>query len=230
VNFSILGAVLWISFVGITCCDGLAQLSDEGNDDPRGNIHIGTTLASPLNPTAPFSQFGWGVTSGAGYNFTRRHAVIGEFMWTHLFVTDSALAPVRAIAQDPNINGGGNLFAFTGNYRFELRGEKFGTYFIVGGGLYYRTVYLSRRAIVGTSIPCASVWAWWGATCAAGMVPAGQTIGSSNSFAPGGTGGIGFTARIGEAPYRVYVETRYHYAPNKGIDTQLIGVSVGFRY
>jgi hypothetical protein len=62
------------------------------------------------------------------------------------------------------------------------------------------------------------------------MVPAGQTIGSSNSFAPGGTGGIGFTARIGEAPYRVYVETRYHYAPNKGIDTQLIGVSVGFRY
>lgn len=221
---------LWTVLASIACCDGYAQLTEEGNDDPRGNIHVGTTLAAPLNPTAPFSQFGWGLSMGAGYNFTRRHAVIGEFMWTHLFATDSALAPVRAIALMPNVNGASNLFGFTGNYRFELRGSKFGAYFIAGGGLYYRTVYLSQRMILGTSIPCARVWIWWGATCTDGIVPAGQTIGDTTAFAPGGTGGVGFTARVGEAPYRVYVETRYHYAPTKGVSTQLIGVSVGIRY
>jgi hypothetical protein len=43
-------------------------------------------------------------------------------------------------------------------------------------------------------------------------------------------GGVGFTIRVGEAPYRFYVESRYHYAPTKNINTQLVAVTVGFRY
>jgi hypothetical protein len=51
---------------------------------------------------------------------------------------------------------------------------------------------------------------------------------STNTF--GVSGGVGFTARVGAAPYRVYAEARYHYAPTENISTQLITVTVGIRY
>jgi hypothetical protein len=43
-------------------------------------------------------------------------------------------------------------------------------------------------------------------------------------------GGVGFTMRVGEPPYRMYVESRYHYAPNRNISTQFLMVAVGIRY
>jgi hypothetical protein len=55
-------------------------------------------------------------------------------------------------------------------------------------------------------------------------------MGSAGSNAFGVNGGVGFTKRVGEAPYRLYVEGRYHYAPNKGISTKLATVTVGIRY
>jgi hypothetical protein len=221
-------ALLWISLLVIAYGNAYAQ--EEGDDDPRANTNLGMTLAAPLNPTARLVNLGWGITTGAGYNFTRRHAFVGEFMWNHLYASDGALAPFRAALQNPSLSGSGNLFALTGNYRFELRGKTLGMYFIGGGGLYYRTAYLSQKVTSGTTTTCAPTWLWWGYTCTSGTVTSNQTIGSSSSSALGGNGGVGFTARLGEAPYRVYVESRYHYAPSKRVNTQLIGISVGIRY
>jgi Outer membrane protein beta-barrel domain len=212
----------------IACCTAFAQ--DEGDDDPKGNVHLGMPIAAPLNPMARFTDFGWGFTTGGGYNFTRRHAFVTEFMWTHLFVPSSALAPIRAASQDPTIGGSGNLYAFTGNYRFELRGKALGTYFIGGGGLYHRDASLSRKVTTGTNITCEPTWSWWGFSCSSGVVTSNQTIASSSSTAVGVNGGIGFTVRVSEAPYRVYLESRYHYAPTKGVNTQLVSVTVGIRY
>jgi hypothetical protein len=62
------------------------------------------------------------------------------------------------------------------------------------------------------------------------MVVPNQQLGSTGSNAFGGNVGIGFTARVREEPYRLYIETRYHYAPSKNISTQLVTVSVGIRY
>jgi hypothetical protein len=56
------------------------------------------------------------------------------------------------------------------------------------------------------------------------------TVASSGSTAFGANAGIGFTIRVGEAPYRVYVESRYHHAPTKNVNTQLIAITVGIRY
>jgi hypothetical protein len=36
--------------------------------------------------------------------------------------------------------------------------------------------------------------------------------------------------RVGEAPYRLYTEARYHYAPTKSMNTQYIAVTVGIRF
>jgi len=221
-------ALIGVVILAVACSQVRGQ--DEGDDDPRANTNLGMPISAPLNPTARFAHLGLGTTVGAGYNFTRRHAVVGEFMWNNLFPTKELLTPIRVALQNPNISANSNLLAYTGNYRFELRGKALGLYFIGGGGWYYRNVHLSQKITTGSSITCTPTWLWFGFACESGTVTANQTIGSSSSSAMGVNGGIGFTARVGEAPYRVYVESRYHYAPNKGINTQLVAVTVGIRY
>jgi hypothetical protein len=212
----------------ITHCNVYAQ--DDSDDDPKANTNLGMPLSAPLNPAGRFVNLGAGITVGAGYNFTRRHAVIGEFMWNHLLTNNAALAPIRVALQNPDISGGGNLYAFTGNYRFELRGRALGTYLIGGGGWYFRTAHLSQTVATGSGITCTPVWLWWGFSCESGTVTADQTVASSTTHSLGFNGGIGFTARVGDAPYRMYVESRYHYVPSRGVNTQLVVVTVGIRY
>jgi len=206
--------------------------AQDRNDETRFNTNLGMTISAPLNPTARFVDIGWGTVYGAGYNFNRRNGVIGEFMWNWLSPTGGALLPIRAAAHAFDINGHGNLIALTANYRYELRGKVLGTYLIGGGGLYYRNARLNRSVITGTDVVCNPIWFWWGFTCQSGTVTSNETVASSSSSAFGGNAGFGFTARVGEPdpPYRVYVETRYHYAPNKHINTQLVVVTVGIRY
>jgi Outer membrane protein beta-barrel domain len=197
---------------------------EEANDNRKSNGHLGMPISIPLNPMGQFAKAGVGVTYGAGYNFTRRHAVIGEFMWDWLHPS------VNGLTGFSNLNGHSNLFVLSGNYRFELRGNTLGTYFIAGGGWYLRQSSITKTVVTGNEITCTPAWLWWGATCSSGVVTANQTLRSSSSSAFGANGGIGFTVRVGDAPYRMYVESRYHYAPTKFVNTQLIITTVGIRY
>ena len=207
-----------------------SMYAQKGNDDPSFTSNVGVHLSLPQNPTAHFLSEGWGVEYGAGYNFTRRHALIGEFMWNSLYPTNGALEPIRVALNSREIDGHAEVFALTGNYRFESRGRTFGTYFIGGGGWYYRDASLSKPIPTGIIITCDPTLIWWGYHCTPGAVIANTTIASTGSSAFGLNGGIGFTIRVGPAPYRFYVESRYHYAPTKNVNTQLVAITVGFRY
>jgi len=193
------------------------------------NSHIGALVSFPLSPTNQYVHTGWGVAGGAGYNFNSHHAIIGEFMWNRLYASDRALAPIRQALQSPDFDGESNMYVVTGNYRYEWRGRVFGAYAIGGGGLYYRTTNPSSLIVAGGNIPCAPAWMWWGFSCSSGLVTP-QSLGSVGSNAFGGNAGIGATMRVGEEPYRLYVETRYHYAPNKNVSSQLVTITVGIRY
>jgi hypothetical protein len=46
----------------------------------------------------------------------------------------------------------------------------------------------------------------------------------------GGNVGAGFTIKIGDPSYRVYIEPRYHYAPTKNVTTRLMVITLGIRY
>jgi hypothetical protein len=61
-------------------------------------------------------------------------------------------------------------------------------------------------------------------------VSASQTLASATSSALGGNAGGGVTFRVGGAPYRIYAEARYHYAPTRNINTQFVTVALGLRY
>jgi hypothetical protein len=222
----VLKVVISISFVTVACCVLYAQ--EESNDDPRVNANLGGILSLPLHPTKHFATIGGGVVGGAGYNFNRRHAVLGEFMFNRLSAADTAIDTLRTVL--PDTTGYTYLYSLTANYRLELRGNKVGTYLIGGGGWYHRINHISNSFTVPTGLVCTEAWVWWGAKCQIGSLVPNQVIGSSTSSAFGGNVGIGFTARVSEAPYRIYLESRYHYAPTNSISTQLIMISVGIRY
>jgi hypothetical protein len=183
-----------------------------------------------MNPTARAVHLGFGIMGGAGYNFNRNHGLVGELLWNDLFPTNEALSLIRTTFNNPELNADVHITALTGNYRFEVRGNRLGAYFLGGGGLYYRHTMFSKTVTTGSSTVCTPVWVWWGFTCTSGIVTANQTVGSWASTAGGVNGGIGFTARVGEAPYRVYLESRYHHAPESQMNLELVEIAFGIRY
>jgi hypothetical protein len=187
-------------------------------------------MTAPLNPIARVANGGLGLSVGGGYNFNSRHAIVGDFMWNHFTATNEALAPIRAALQTANVNGGGNLLAFTTNYRFELQRHGAGTYIIAGGGLYHRNAGVNRPIPTGTTITCQPGWRLFGFNCTSDTVFSDRTVVSSSSNTFGVDGGIGFTAHVGEPSYRFYMEARYHYAPSPTINTQIVAVTIGIRY
>jgi hypothetical protein len=201
------------------------------DDESKINSNLGFVISAPLSTTADVVNSGWGVAAGVGYNFNRRNALIGEFMWNRLSPNGQQLQPLRAAAlQASNLDGNSDLYVISGNYRFELRGEKLGTYVIGGVGWYHRASSLSREVTSGVGTTCTSAWLWWGFSCESGTVVSNQTIASSSASSWGANGGLGFTVRVGEAPYRVYVESRYHYVPFQGLTAKFVAVGVGIRY
>ena len=90
-----------------------------GNENPRATTNLGMPLTAALGPTSQHVSWGLGMSAGAGYNFNRNHALVGEFMWNWLYPTNSTLRPIQIALNTNKVNGHGNLFAFTGGYKFE---------------------------------------------------------------------------------------------------------------
>jgi hypothetical protein len=196
--------------------------------DQKFSSGVGTFSSAPLGPLSRYAKVALGANYDAGYNLSKHHAIVGEFMWNLLDPSDGALQPIRELTQTNNVSGHSNLFALTADYKYELSGRLLGTYLIGGGGWYIRTASISTAKPVEALAPCQPIVLWWGYTCASPTTT--ELTASSNSSAFGGSVGIGFTVRVGERPYRWYIESRYHYAPTKDIKTQLITLGIGFRY
>ena len=214
----------------ILAATGMLAAQEEAEENPKLNTNLGLPISVPLNPIGRFAGTGIGLVYGAGYNFNRRNSVTAEFMYDWLNPGGGAFTPIRGALQKNDISGHSDLYSLTANYRFELRGKSLGMYFIAGGGLYIRRSKLTKVVQNGTTTSCTSAWLYWGYTCTSGIVTVDQTLASASSSTLGANGGIGFTVLVGDAPYRMYVETRYHYAPTRNINTQLVMATFGIRY
>jgi hypothetical protein len=209
-----------------------AQMYDEyePDDNAKINSNLGVTVNVPVSSTADVVNTGWGFSTGVGYNFNRRSAFVGEFLWNRVYPNSNQLIPLRAALASNNLSATTDLFVVSANYRFELRGKLLGTYLIGGPGWYHRNTNLSQKVTSGLGTTCTSVWLWWGFSCVTGTVTSNQTVGGSGASSWGLNGGLGTTVRVGEAPYRLYFESRYHYAPNANIKVRFLTVTVGIRY
>jgi hypothetical protein len=220
---SLKAAVSVVLLVAVYCPGLVAQ-------DSKLNTNLGAGVTVPVNPTARFVDPSANLVVGAGYNISKHHSLIGQFMWAHLPPANEAFRAIRLLTGARDIDGSSNLFALTGNYRLGAQGRVFGVYFIAGGGMYHRRSSLSRRVVVGATTVCSPPWLWWGYTCVAGLVSDDETLIREGSTAFGGNGGVGFTIKINEEGYKFYVESRYHYAPNRHISTQIIPITLGFSW
>ena len=111
-----------------------------------------------------------------------------------------------------------------------MQGKSLGTYFIGGAGFYYRTVSLNQEVVTGSAVSCTPEWLFWGFVCTSGVVSSNQTLASTSSAAAGFNAGMGFTIKVGEPRYRLYIEARYHYAATSPANTQLIPITFGIRF
>ena len=221
-NLSRLSLVAWL--VGMICVQPVG-----GQDNEKINSNLGTSVSVPVHPTSDFAKLGWGFAAGVGYNLNRYNSFIGEFMWNRLYSTNAAAISSSAVASS---GGTSDVYSVTGNYRFELRGKRFGAYVIGGGGWYYRRNDLEHKVAVSPGTSCTPALVWWGANCTStsGTVISNQTLGTYGVNALGANAGLGFTWGVGEPPYRFYVESRYHYAPTSNINTQFVNCTIGIRY
>lgn len=216
-------AIVIIPFLG-------SLVAQDFEDESRLNTNLGFAVTVPVSSTSELTKLGTGVVAGAGYNFNQHHAFVGELMWNWLYPTDESLSPLRQALPSGNLDGHSNLFVLTANYRFEMRGQRFGTYFIGGGGLYYRNASLTQAVTPAAGTACSPAWQWWGFRCSSGAVIANQTRSSFSSSVFGGNAGIGFTIKVGEPSYRIYVEARYHYVPDTASNLRFVPITTGIRF
>jgi hypothetical protein len=224
-----LRSVLVVFLIAAAC--GRDARAQEG-ENSKITTNIGMGVSVPLNPTGRFVNNSVNFVVGVGYNVDKhkRHSIIGQFMWSGLSPDREAFLPIRAIDGFQRISGSSNLFTLTGNYRYQHQWKVFGLYFIGGGGMYSRQASLSRRVDVGLATVCQPIWNWWGYSCVSGIVSQDRTLISTGSTVFGGNGGVGFTIKITDDGYKFYVESRYHYAPTRGIATTLIPITLGFAW
>jgi len=205
--------------------------AQELEENSKVNTNIAFPITVPVGSTSDFAHLGSGIVIGTGYNFNRHHAFVGEFMWNWLYPTEESLAPLRPAPQKGDLNGHSNLFVFTANYRLEFRRQRFGTYFIAGGGYYYRNASRTETVTPAAGTACTAVWQWWGFTCSGGTVNVNQTSSSFPGGVFGGNAGMGITFGLTNEPrYRMYIEARYHYAPGDTFNLRFIPIMIGARF
>jgi hypothetical protein len=205
--------------------------AQELDSDNKLNSNIGLPVTIPVGSTSDFTHVGTGIVTGAGYNFNRHHAFVGEFMWNWLYPTEESLNPLRPNTPTGNLNGHSNLFVLTANYRLEFGGQRFGGYFIGGVGYYYRNASRTEVVTPPAGTACTPVWQWWGFACSGGTVAVSQTNSSFPGGVMGGNAGTGIILRpSGESHYRIYIEARYHYAPGNTFNLRFIPVTIGIRH
>src|SRR5437660_11474754 len=100
---------------------------EECGDECRVNTNLAMVINVPVGSAAKVVGTGWGIVGGAGYNFNKRNAIVGEFMWNRVYPTAGALQPLQSALETRDLRGNTDLYALTTNYRFELRGRTVGT-------------------------------------------------------------------------------------------------------
>jgi opacity protein-like surface antigen len=162
--------------------------------------NIGGTLAVPLGKSADRTDVGGGFTLGLTYNPAMWGGVQFEYgaAWSNLKNT-SGLAQIA---------GHGFLQYFDLNLLVHpvhhQRGVGF--YLVGGGGLYYRSVTVTKYE--GTTLaPYCDPWLYY---CSAVPVSASSVLGSRSSWDWGLDAGAGITFAVSPAA-RLYFEVRYHY-------------------
>jgi hypothetical protein len=158
------------------------------------------------------------VTGGVFFN--RYFGITGNFMFNQLGITRSELN----LLNQPD--GNARVYSFTADPTLRLPlGHRWSAYLLAGGGYLRRTVQFTQPTLAQTFV----FDPWWG-YFGPGLVPVNQILGTvtSNSGAVDVGGGVNIP--LPRTGFHLYVESRYFHGFTSNTNTQVVPVTVGFRW
>jgi opacity protein-like surface antigen len=191
---------------------------------PKFNFDIGGGIGFPSSTLSSFANSGGDFVVGGGVNLGQFLGVNAEYMYQDLPPKQSVIALTGAPGGSARQN------SLTGNVLLHLaERHKFGVYGIGGIGWYHRSWDLTAPTLaIGTT--CLPSYAFWGVVCSNGLVSATQVLASGSANAFGWNIGAGATYRLGESHFKIYAESRVHFAYYSGINSRVIPLTFGLRF
>ena len=190
------------------------------------NFKLGGGVSVPTNPIGRYLGLSGNVVLGAGANVGRHNSFGADFMWSGLSPEASLIRPSALPI------GSVNVYAITGNYQYSIdsiSASPLGVYVTVGGGWYDRRASVRRSYTIPPATVCQPVYNWWGYACDAGGFVSPFVV-SRGASAGGVNGGIGFTVKLRDTGWKLFAESRYHYAWTRTYPITLVPISIGVRF
>jgi len=205
-------SVFYIAF----CC--VASLPLAAQPHFTGFVGGGPSVAP--NPLGARIDTGWDISAGAGV--TGRWAGINlDFLYSDHALNNNVLNQVGAP------DGSARFWAFTLDPVFHINAREDAPvdfYITGGGGIYHRTVEFTQPAVATFT----AFDPWFGFYPAS--FATNQVIGSYGVYKGGVDGGAGFAFKLGHTRAKVFAEARFHHMFTRGIDNNLIPVTIGLRW
>jgi hypothetical protein len=195
----------------------------------RIEFNFGGTVAFPTGPSANRLQVGGGFTVGTTLNIRREFGVQLEYGGNWSTLHGSALGGAlsgHAFQQYFDLNG----------VIRPMHGGAAGVYLLGGGGVYYRSVTVTRAT--GTSLaPYCDPYLFY---CSVVPVTTSAVVGSRSRWDWGLDAGIGYNFFVAPPSFAVYLEVRYHYifgpqftdssGSKHSSDGQYVPITLGLRF
>ena len=180
----------------------------------------GAGLTTITGTIAGKLDHGANIQLNGGYFFNRYIGITGNFMFSDLGITRSALdnlnvpdgfARVYAVSADPTV-------------RLPL-GRGFNAYALAGGGYLRRTVEFTQPTWARTFI-FDPRWGYFGPALVPVNVVLGKTVNNSGAFDVGG----GLNMPLPRTNLKLFVEARYFKGFTSNTDTTVVPITFGVRW
>lgn len=181
----------------------------------------GAGFTAPVQHLDSRTNFGYNIMGRAGYNFTPRFGLLGEFSYDELGLTPSYLATAGTPGGDIH------TYSVTLQPMVHLKtGGRWGFYLTGGGGYYRRTFELTAPSLGQATIFDPFFGFFYPV-----VVPVTQVLSSRSQNKGGLNAGGGIEIRLSQGSrWRLFAEARYEYIYTSPLFTSFIPVTFGIRW
>lgn len=202
--------------LGISIAPGLLKAQNTGF-----TFDAGAGFTAPVQHTDSRTNYGYNIVGRAGYNFTPRFGLLGEFSYNQLGLSPRFLATAGAPGGDIH------TYSFTLQPMIHLKTAGRWGFYVTGGGGYYRRTF----ELTAPSVGQVTVFDPFFGFFYPAVVPVTQVLASRTQNKGGLNIGAGTEIRLSSGGrWRLFAEARYEYIYTSPLFTSYIPVTFGIRW